>query len=185
MALLFGRVDSDTTQLVGRWKSDAMFRYLQGQTLPVLNQMARTMARHGHFDLVPGEYFPAATDKLLNHQQGQRHTQPQQIPALKQPVPSQTIPHPKAAPSQADQPHRLGPPADCWNEHTASSKCGNGKNLKRHATSTAGAPNPLDSTTSTHRQKLRPQPSEPSDLCSRAPSKSTNQQKLCKPHQQW
>jgi hypothetical protein len=68
MALLCGRVDSDSIRLVGRWKSDAMFRYLHAQTLPVLNQMARTMARHGHFSLLPGHDFPADAAPLLNQQ---------------------------------------------------------------------------------------------------------------------
>jgi hypothetical protein len=69
MALLCGRVDSDSIRLVGRWKSDAMFRYLHAQTLPVLDRLAATMTRHGQFSLLPGEDFPAAAADLINPQQ--------------------------------------------------------------------------------------------------------------------
>ena len=52
MALLCGRVDADTIRLVGRWKSDAMFRYLHAQALPLVRHLAHTM-------LNPWRFLPA------------------------------------------------------------------------------------------------------------------------------
>ena len=37
MALLCGRVDRDVIKLVGRWRSDAMFRYLHAQAVPLVS----------------------------------------------------------------------------------------------------------------------------------------------------
>jgi hypothetical protein len=68
MSLLCGRVDSDTIRLVGRWRSDAMFRYLHAQTLPILNGLANTMVQHGQFALLPGQDIPAAAADILNPQ---------------------------------------------------------------------------------------------------------------------
>ena len=58
MALLCGRVDADTIRLVGRWKSDAMFRYLHAQALPLVRHLAHTMLTHGAFSLLPGSDLP-------------------------------------------------------------------------------------------------------------------------------
>jgi hypothetical protein len=65
MALLCGRVDADTIRLVGRWKSDAMFRYLHAQALPLVQNLARTMLLHGSFTLAPEADIPAAAEPLL------------------------------------------------------------------------------------------------------------------------
>jgi hypothetical protein len=65
MALLCGKVDADTIRLVGRWKSDAMFRYLHAQALPLVNQLARTMLPHGNFNLAPGADYPARAEPIL------------------------------------------------------------------------------------------------------------------------
>ena len=43
MALLIARVDTDLIQLIGRWKSDTMLRYLHVQALPVMRNHAATM----------------------------------------------------------------------------------------------------------------------------------------------
>jgi hypothetical protein len=60
MALLCGRVDAPTIRLVGRWQSDAMFRYLHSQTVPVLQNLAHTMVQHGNYRLLPGVGVPQA-----------------------------------------------------------------------------------------------------------------------------
>ena len=65
MALLCGRIDADVIKLVGRWKSDAMFRYLHAQALPIAKDLARTMLHHGNFTLAPGTDTPAAAASLL------------------------------------------------------------------------------------------------------------------------
>ena len=59
MALLCGKVDADTIRLVGRWKSDAMFRYLHAQALPLIRDLAATMLTHGNFTLLPGTDVPS------------------------------------------------------------------------------------------------------------------------------
>ena len=66
MALLCGRVDSDHIKLVGRWRSDAMFRYLHAQTLPIIRRLAATMVEHGAFTLAQGATTPASVDSLLD-----------------------------------------------------------------------------------------------------------------------
>jgi hypothetical protein len=65
MALLCGNVDADVIRLVGRWKSDAMFRYLHAQALPLVRNLASTMLRHGNFTLAPGADHPAAAAPIL------------------------------------------------------------------------------------------------------------------------
>jgi hypothetical protein len=66
MALLCGRVDTDTIRLVGRWHSDAMFRYLHGQALPIIKNLAKTMLQHGCFTLTPGAYNPGAGQAIID-----------------------------------------------------------------------------------------------------------------------
>ena len=51
MALLCARVDTDLIQLVGRWRSDAMFRYLHVQAAPLTSPLAPRMMHHGTFSL--------------------------------------------------------------------------------------------------------------------------------------
>ena len=65
MALLCGKVDRDTIRLVGRWKSDAMFRYLHAQALPLIRNLASTMLHHGSFYWAPGTDIPAPAAPLL------------------------------------------------------------------------------------------------------------------------
>ena len=43
MALLCGRVDKEILQLLGRWKSEAMFHYLHAQAAPIIHNLATTM----------------------------------------------------------------------------------------------------------------------------------------------
>ena len=65
MALLCGKVDTDTIKLVGRWRSNAMFEYLHAQALPLTRQLATTMLHHGVFTLAPGAYEPPQADHLF------------------------------------------------------------------------------------------------------------------------
>ena len=53
MALLCGRVDSNLIQLIGRWRSDSMLRYLHVQALPIMSQHAATMLHCGDFSFSP------------------------------------------------------------------------------------------------------------------------------------
>lgn len=54
MALLCAGVDSDRIRLVGRWRSDEMYRYLDVQAQPVMNGLAAAMLGSGDFRLTPG-----------------------------------------------------------------------------------------------------------------------------------
>ena len=57
-ALLCAAVDPDTIQLLGRWKSDAMIRYLHVSALPVVNQFASRMYAGGNYTFRPGTMVP-------------------------------------------------------------------------------------------------------------------------------
>jgi hypothetical protein len=52
MALLLGGLDPDKIRVVGRWKSDAMFRYLHAHAEPLIHGNARLMFSGGHYNLV-------------------------------------------------------------------------------------------------------------------------------------
>ena len=52
MALLLGGMDPDKIRIVGRWKSDAMFRYLHAHALPLIQENSRIMFHGGHYSLV-------------------------------------------------------------------------------------------------------------------------------------
>lgn len=54
MALLCAGVDSDRLRMIGRWRSDEMFRYLHVQAQPIMNGLAAAMLRGGDFRLTPG-----------------------------------------------------------------------------------------------------------------------------------
>lgn len=60
MALLCGNVDTDKIRLLGRWKSDAMLRYLHVQALPLTYRFSERMIAHGNFTLYPGVAVPQA-----------------------------------------------------------------------------------------------------------------------------
>ena len=57
-ALLCAGVDSDTIQLIGRWKSDAMIRYLHVSASPTMHHYANKMFAGGHYSFRPGTYVP-------------------------------------------------------------------------------------------------------------------------------
>ncbi|KAI2513453.1 hypothetical protein MHU86_927 [Fragilaria crotonensis] len=53
MALLCAGIDSDRIRLVGRWRSDEMYRYLHVQAQPVMTGLSAAMLRGGAFRLTP------------------------------------------------------------------------------------------------------------------------------------
>lgn len=65
MALICGNVDKDRIQLQGRWKSDAIFRYLHAQALPLVHNLASIMLQHGSFTLLPGNDIPLEANNIL------------------------------------------------------------------------------------------------------------------------
>ena len=71
MALLCGHVDSDVIRLIGRWRSDAMFRYLHAQALPLITPLAPTMLQHGAFTLMPDSNLPPTIPPFLAAHQDQ------------------------------------------------------------------------------------------------------------------
>ena len=57
-ALLCAGIDSNTIQLIGRWKSDAMLRYLHVSALPVMNRYASHMYSGGNYSFLPYAIHP-------------------------------------------------------------------------------------------------------------------------------
>ncbi|MGH7974235.1 MAG: hypothetical protein ACREBR_01820, partial [bacterium] len=53
MALLCARVDADRIRLLGRWRSDEMFRYLHVQAYPIMRGFSRIMLDGGDYALIP------------------------------------------------------------------------------------------------------------------------------------
>lgn len=58
MAMMCAGIDSDRIRLIGRWRSDEMYRYLHVQAQPVMNGVAAAMFRGGHYRLTPGGDLP-------------------------------------------------------------------------------------------------------------------------------
>ena len=58
MALLCANVDSDRIRIVGRWRSDEMFRYLHPQAQPLMQNFAQRMVAGGTFVLLPNQEVP-------------------------------------------------------------------------------------------------------------------------------
>jgi hypothetical protein len=54
MALMCAGVDSDRIRLIGRWRSDELYRYLHVQAHPVMNGIAAAMFHGGNYRLTPG-----------------------------------------------------------------------------------------------------------------------------------
>ena len=52
MALLLAGVDPDKIRIIGRWRSDAMFRYLHAHAEPLVRDNARLMFSGGHYTLL-------------------------------------------------------------------------------------------------------------------------------------
>ena len=74
-ALLCANVDPNTIQLLGRWRSDAMLRYLRVQAHAFRSNFAQQMLSAGNFTFAPGadsseelpvpQNLPAAVDRHL------------------------------------------------------------------------------------------------------------------------
>ena len=54
MALLCAGIDSNRTRLIGRWRSDEVYRYLHVHAQPVMTGLAAAMLRGDSFHLSPG-----------------------------------------------------------------------------------------------------------------------------------
>jgi hypothetical protein len=59
-ALLCAGIDSDVIKLLGRWKSDAMFRYLRIQAHIHQDNISQRMLDHGSYTFAPGKFVVAA-----------------------------------------------------------------------------------------------------------------------------
>ena len=66
-ALLCAGADPNTIQLLGRWRSDAMLRYLRVAASAHTHNYAQQMLTHGTYTFAPGTYT-ADTPDLLPHQ---------------------------------------------------------------------------------------------------------------------
>jgi hypothetical protein len=58
-ALLCADVDSCHIQLLGRWRSDEMLRYLHLQAQPLMKDFSRKMLHGGAFNLIPNQLVPS------------------------------------------------------------------------------------------------------------------------------
>jgi hypothetical protein len=58
MALLCGKVDMNLIQMLGRWHSDAMIRYLHMQAQPIVQHFAAKMYNNGNYSFLPDETVP-------------------------------------------------------------------------------------------------------------------------------
>ena len=56
-ALMCADIDPDYVGLLGRWKSDAMFRYLRTQAATYHKHLSQKMLDHGHYTFAPGTYI--------------------------------------------------------------------------------------------------------------------------------
>ena len=67
MALLLSGEDKLVIQMMGRWKSDAIFTYLHSTALPLIKNHSMKMLRHGKFTVMnPNITLESATDILDN-----------------------------------------------------------------------------------------------------------------------
>lgn len=64
-ALLTANIDINTIQLIGRWKSDAMLRYLHISANPNVHRHARTVFEQGQITFHPDLYVPTNTPPSL------------------------------------------------------------------------------------------------------------------------
>ena len=57
MALLVTEVDPDIIQILGRWRSDKMFRYLYLSAAPIMKDFAVKMLR-ANYTITPSQLVP-------------------------------------------------------------------------------------------------------------------------------
>ena len=62
MALLCGNIDPNIIQMLGRWHSDSMMRYLHLQARPIMKRFAQVMYNGGNYDFLPEETVPIANE---------------------------------------------------------------------------------------------------------------------------
>jgi len=65
MALLCAHVDTDIIRLIGRWRSDEMFRYLHTQAAPITSQLSSRMVDHATYVLIPNTPHAQLVQALL------------------------------------------------------------------------------------------------------------------------
>ena len=65
MALLCANVDHNTIRLVGRWRSDAMLRYLHIQASTLVSPLAPAMLRGGKYTIPPEASIPTTAAATL------------------------------------------------------------------------------------------------------------------------
>lgn len=70
-ALLCADVDHDKIKLLGRWKSDAMIRYLHVQAVPAMRTLAQRMLAAGNFTFQPSHQQPDQARLVLAQLQQQ------------------------------------------------------------------------------------------------------------------
>lgn len=59
--LLCADVDCNIIQMLGRWHSDSMIRYLHVQAQPITNKLSARMFNDGHYSFLPTDTVPAGT----------------------------------------------------------------------------------------------------------------------------
>jgi hypothetical protein len=62
MALLCRKVDKNLIQMLGRWHSDAMIRYLHMQAQPIVQHIAAKMYNNGTYSFLPDKTVPLLDD---------------------------------------------------------------------------------------------------------------------------
>ena len=72
MALLMAHVDTYTIRLVGRWRSDAMLRYVHTTAQTFTEGLAARMVQHGDYALIPpaaafqeGRFFVGGRSRIF------------------------------------------------------------------------------------------------------------------------
>ena len=79
-AMLCAKIDKDLTQLQGRWKSDAMIRYLHISAVPIVDKFARKMFKSGDFN-----FFPQLQQHYHGYAYSTDEPDPEDLPARKPP----------------------------------------------------------------------------------------------------
>ena len=64
MSLMCAGVDSNVIQLMGRWRSDEMMKYLHIQAAPVMRNFAKRMYNAGSLSFIPNPQCPELTVPL-------------------------------------------------------------------------------------------------------------------------
>lgn len=62
MALLCAEVDCNVIQMLGRWHSDLMIRYLHVQAQPIVNHLSACMFNNGRYTFLPTATMPTVPD---------------------------------------------------------------------------------------------------------------------------